>query len=247
MLASGPQTTVMEFLSTGWWTALATIIFIDLILAGDNALVIGIAASRLPPDLRRKAIVLGAAGAIAVRTVMTLAVVWLLQIPGLLLCGGLLLLPISYKLANPGNDPAGHGGHGPASSFWGAMKTIIVADALMGVDNVLGVGGAAQGRWDLVIIGLLVTIPLVVWGSGFVTKLMDRWPLLGATGAAILALTGMGMVVKDPLFDAYVVNNAWIDRGLQVAAAAALFLIGYQALRRSRNLPAQAIATGPGH
>ena len=226
----------MELFDATWWTALATIIFIDLVLAGDNALVIGIAASRLRPDLRRKAIIFGAAGAIAVRTALTLVVVWLLQIPGLLLIGGLLLLPIAYKLARPANDDDGHG-HTAADSFWGAMKTIVIADALMGVDNVLAIGGAAHGRWDLVIIGLLFTIPLVVWGSGFVTKLMDRWPLVAAIGAAILALTGAGMIVKDPLFDQYVIDHATVDKILQVVAAAAMFWVGYRALRRSADQP----------
>ena len=208
----------MELFSSAWWAALAAIILIDLVLAGDNALVIGIAASRLRPDLRRKAIIFGSIGAIAVRTAMTLVVVWLLKIPGLLLIGGLLLLPIAYKLAVPKLEDAGNE-HAAADSFWGAMKTIVIADALMGVDNVLAVGGAAGGRWELVILGLLISIPLVVYGSSFVTKLMDRWPVIAAIGAAILALTGVGMLVKDPLFDAYVFDNVTLDRVLQGVAA----------------------------
>jgi YjbE family integral membrane protein len=230
----------MELFSSAWWMALATIIAIDLVLAGDNALVIGIAASRLRPDLRRKAIVFGAMGAIAVRTALTLVVVWLLKIPGLLLIGGLLLLPIAYKLAVPSEDGGGHE-HAAADSFWGAMKTIIIADALMGVDNVLAIGGAAHGRWDLVIIGLLVTIPLVVWGSGFVTKMMDRWPLVAAIGASILALTGAGMIVKDPLFDRFVLDHVFVDRALQAAAALTMFTLGYRALKRGG--PSHAAAT----
>lgn len=232
----------MELFSSGWWAALASIIVIDLVLAGDNALVIGIAASRLRPDLRRKAIFFGSFGAIAVRATLTLVVVWLLQIPGLLLAGGLLLLPIAYKLANPSGGGEEHGEHGAADTFWGAMKTIIIADALMGVDNVLAIGGAAHGRWDLVIIGLLVTVPLVVWGSSFVTRLMDRWPLVAAIGASILALTGAGMVVKDPLFDQYVIDSVMVDRVLQVVAALAMFAIGYLALRRGK---AQAAGVQP--
>jgi len=222
----------MELFSAPWWTALATIIVIDLVLAGDNALVIGIAASRLRPDLRRKAIIFGAAGAIAVRTALTLVVVWLLKIPGLLLIGGLLLLPIAYKLAAP-SDGGGDGhAHSAADSFWGAMKTIVIADALMGVDNVLAIGGAAHGRWDLVIIGLLFTIPLVVWGSTFVTRLMERWPLIAAIGASILALTGAGMIVKDPIFDQYVMDHVTGDKLVQAVAAIVMFLIGYRAWRR---------------
>ncbi|MFN7644695.1 MAG: TerC family protein [Burkholderiales bacterium] len=221
----------MELFDTAWWTALATIIVIDLVLAGDNALVIGIAASRLRPDLRRKAIVFGAIGAIAVRTALTLVVVWLLKVPGLLLIGGALLLPIAYKLAVP-SEGGGEHGHDAPDSFWGAMKTIIIADALMGVDNVLAIGGAAHGRWDLVIIGLLVTIPLVVWGSGFVTKMMDRWPLMAAVGASILALTGAGMIVKDPIFDQFVIDHTTVDRVLQIGAALAMFILGYRAYKR---------------
>ena len=221
----------MELFSSAWWAALAAIILIDLVLAGDNALVIGIAASRLRPDLRRKAIIFGSIGAIAVRTAMTLVVVWLLKIPGLLLIGGLLLLPIAYKLAVPKIEDGGNE-HAAADSFWGAMKTIVIADALMGVDNVLAVGGAAGGRWELVILGLLISIPLVVYGSSFVTKLMDRWPVIAAIGAAILALTGVGMLVKDPLFDAYVFDNVTLDRVLQGVAALVLFLLGWRALKR---------------
>ena len=221
----------MELFDTAWWTALATIIVIDLVLAGDNALVIGIAASRLRPDLRRKAIIFGSIGAIAVRTALTLVVVWLLKIPGLLLLGGALLLPIAYKLAVPSDAGDDHS-HNASDSFWGAMKTIVIADALMGVDNVLAIGGAAHGRWDLVIIGLLITIPLVVWGSGFVTKMMDRWPLMAAVGASILALTGAGMIVKDPIFDEFVIDHVTVDRVLQVGAALAMFTFGYRAYKR---------------
>jgi YjbE family integral membrane protein len=232
----------MELFSSAWWTALAAIIVIDLVLAGDNALVIGIAASRLRPDLRRKAIVFGAIGAIAVRAALTLIVVWLLKIPGLMLAGGLLLLPIAYKLACP-SEGSGEHDLNAADSFWGAMKTIVIADTLMGVDNVLAIGGAAHGRWDLVIIGLLITIPLVVWGSTFVTKMMERWPLIAAIGSSILALTGAGMVVKDPLFDQYVMDNVLLDRALQAGAAIVMFLLGWRAYRRSAGAQARVSTT----
>jgi YjbE family integral membrane protein len=222
----------LELFSLAWWTALATIIMIDLVLAGDNALVIGIAASRLRADLRTKAIVFGAMGAIGVRTLLTLVVVWLLQIPGLLLIGGILLLPIAYKLACP-SAPDG-GGHkiAAADNFWGAMKTIVIADALMGIDNVLAVGGAAHGRWDLVIIGLLVSIPLVVYGSTFIAKMIQRWPLIIAIGASVLVLTGMSMITKDPLFDRYVFDNVTVDRVLQGVATLLMLGLGVRAHRR---------------
>ena len=156
----------MELFSTPWWSALLAIILIDLVLAGDNAIVIALAARSLPKDLQKKAIAWGTVGAIAVRSVMTVGVVWLLQIPGLMLVGGLGLLWIAYKLLA---DQNGKEHDGPvASTFWGAMKTIVVADALMGIDNVLGVAGAAHGSFDLVIIGLLVSVPIVVFGLSLI-------------------------------------------------------------------------------
>ena len=150
----------MEFMSAPWWSALLAIILIDLVLAGDNAIVIALAARNLPKHHQKKAIVWGTVGAITVRTLMTLVVVWLLKIPGLMLVGGLGLLWIAYKLIADQDD--GDGEHGPAAStFWGAMKTIVVADALMGIDNVLGVAGAAHGAMDLVVIGLLISVPMM--------------------------------------------------------------------------------------
>jgi YjbE family integral membrane protein len=190
----------MDFLSTAWLSALAAIILIDIVLAGDNAIVIALAARSLPPELRHRAIVWGTVGAIAVRSVMTVAVVWLLQVPGLMLAGGLGLVWIAYKLLAPAG---GEDGHGPAAStFWGAMKTIVVADALMGIDNVLGVAGAAHGRFDLVVIGLLVSVPIVVWGSSIVLKMVDRYPAITYLGAAVLAFTAAKMIVDEPLLDA---------------------------------------------
>src|SRR4029078_5116164 len=133
----------MELFSTPWWSALLAIILIDLVLAGDNAIVIALAARNLPPALQKKAIVWGTVGAIVVRSAMTVGVVWLLRIPGLMLVGGLGLVWIAYRLLADQDDGKGHG---PVpTTFWGAMKTIVVADALMGIDNVLGVAGAAHG------------------------------------------------------------------------------------------------------
>jgi YjbE family integral membrane protein len=172
------------------------IVLIDLVLAGDNAIVIALAARQLPPHLKTKAIAWGTVGAIVVRSAMTVGVVWLLKIPGLMLVGGLGLVWIACQLlADPGDDEH----DGPAvTTFWAAMKTIIVADALMGVDNVLGVAGAAHGSFDLVIIGLLVSVPIVVFGSTVVLKLVERFPAIIQIGAAVLAFTAAKMVVSEP-------------------------------------------------
>ncbi len=186
----------MEFMSAPWWSALLAIVLIDLVLAGDNAIVIALAARNLPPALKQKAIVWGTVGAIAVRSAMTVGVVWLLKIPGLMLVGGLGLMWIAYQLLADQGD-AEHDGPA-ASTFWGAMKTIVVADALMGVDNVLGVAGAAHGAMDLVIIGLLISVPIVVFGSNVVLKLVERFPVIIQLGAAVLAFTAAKMVVHEP-------------------------------------------------
>ncbi len=231
----------MEFLSAPWWSALLAIVLIDLVLAGDNAIVIALAARQLPPALQKKAIVWGTVGAIAVRSLMTLGVVWLLQIPGLMLVGGLGLLWIAYRLiADTGDGDE----HGPvATTFWGAMKTIIVADALMGVDNVLGVAGAAHGSWDLVIIGLLVSVPIVVFGSSVVLKLVERFPIIIQAGAAVLAFTAAKMIVGEPLLDPVfdapsLVWLQWLTYGVAIVGVLAL---GAWSSRRS-TLPDESSA-----
>jgi len=189
----------MELFSVPWWSALLAIILIDLVLAGDNAIVIALAARNLPPEHQNKAIMWGTVGAIVVRSAMTVGVVWLLKIPGLMLVGGLGLLWIAYKLiADTSEDE--HEGTG-ATTFWGAMKTIIVADALMGVDNVLGVAGAANGDFTLVVIGLLISIPIVVLGSKLVLRLVEKWPVIIQLGAAVLAFTAAQMVINEKLLD----------------------------------------------
>src|SRR5512135_2110404 len=167
----------MEFFSAEFFSALAAIVVIDLVLAGDNAIVIALAARNLPARLRTKAIVWGTFGAIAVRTAMTMVVVWLLKIPGLLLVGGLLLVWIAYRLIVNNDNGDGHQ-LDASSSFWGAMQTIVVADALMGLDNVLAVAGAAQGSFLLVVLGLLISIPIVIWGSQLILRFVERYPVI---------------------------------------------------------------------
>lgn len=220
----------MELFSAPWWSALLAIILIDLVLAGDNAIVIALAARNLPPQLQRKAIIWGTVGAIAVRSVMTLGVVWLLKIPGLMLVGGLGLVWIAYKLlADHGDDSH----DGPvATTFWGAMKTIIVADALMGVDNVLGVAGAAQGSMDLVVLGLLISVPIVIFGSKVVLKLVERFPVIIQLGAAVLAFTAAKMIVNEPLLDAIFDPNAGLRWALYALLVAGVLATGWWATRR---------------
>jgi YjbE family integral membrane protein len=206
----------MEYFSTAWWSALLAIVLIDLVLAGDNAIVIALAARQLPKHLKTKAIVWGTVGAIVVRSAMTVGVVWLLKIPGLMLLGGLGLVWIAYKLLA---DDDGDTHEGPVvATFWGAMRTIIVADALMGVDNVLGVAGAAHGAFDLVILGLLISVPIVVFGSTVVLKLVERFPIIIQLGSAVLAFTAAKMVVNEPWLAPVFGNAASLPDAAQTAA-----------------------------
>jgi YjbE family integral membrane protein len=211
----------MDFLSAPWWSALLAIVLIDLVLAGDNAIVIALAARSLPPHLQRRAIVWGSVGAIVVRAAMTIGVVWLLKIPGLMLVGGIGLVWIAYRLLVDQDAREEHGA--AASTFWGAMKTIVVADALMGIDNVLGVAGAAHGAWDLVLIGLVVSVPIVVFGSSVVLKVVERFPVIIQAGAAVLAFTAAKMIASEPLlatvFDAQALR--WALYGSLVAGVLA--------------------------
>jgi YjbE family integral membrane protein len=227
----------MEFLSTAWWSALLAIILIDLVLAGDNAIVIALAARNLPPNLQKKAILWGTVGAIAVRSVMTLGVVWLLKIPGLMLVGGVGLLWIAYKLIA---EDGGGEEHGPAATtFWGAMKTIVVADALMGVDNVLGVAGAAHGAMDLVVLGLLISVPIVVFGSKVVLRLVERFPLIIHAGAAVLAFTAAKMIVAEPVLDEVFDPNAIARWSTYAVCIAGVLGAGWWATRAAAR-PADA-------
>lgn len=221
---------VMELFSAPWWSALLAIVLIDLVLAGDNAIVIALAARNLPDHLKKKAILWGTVGAIIVRSAMTIGVVWLLKIPGLMLIGGLGLVWVAYNLLADQGDES-HDGP-VANTFMGAMKTIIVADALMGVDNVLGVAGAAHGAMDLVVIGLLVSVPIVVFGSTVVLKLVERFPVIIQLGAAVLAFTAAKMVVSEPWLEPLFGNSRealensetaarWLVYGVTVAGVLA--------------------------
>lgn len=187
-----------ELFSAPWFSALGSIIVIDLILAGDNAIVIGLAARNVPVALQRRVIVWGTVGAIAVRALLTAVVVWLLKIPGFMLIGGLALVYVGWKLTHEGggrDDPAVVA----KSSVRGAVQTIVIADAVMGVDNVLAVGGAAHGSMLLVLIGLAVSIPIVIWGSTLVLKWVERYPIILWLGAAVIGWTAAKMIVSEPL------------------------------------------------
>ena len=223
----------MEFLSPQFLSALLAIVVIDLALAGDNAIVIALAARNLPARQRKLAIVWGTVGAVVVRCAMTLAVVWLLGVPGLMAAGGIVLLWIAYKLGRP-QEPAEGGGHEvkAAVGFWGAMQTIVVADAAMGLDNVLAVAGAAHGSFVLVVAGLVISIPIVVWGSTLILKWVERFPWIVHVGVAVLAWTAAKMVSGEPLLREVLAQQPAIVPLLYVGTIGGVFAAVFFAARR---------------
>lgn len=222
----------MEFFTPQFLSALAAIVVIDLALAGDNAIVIALAARGLPARSRRLAIVWGTVGAVVVRCAMTLAVVWLLGIPGLMAAGGVVLVWIAYKLTKPQGGEAGHEIR-PAVSFWAAMQTIVIADAAMGLDNVLAVAGAAHGSFVLVLLGLVISIPIVVWGSTLILGWIERYPWIVHIGVAVLAWTAAKMIVDEPLFKDFFAAHAAAALALYAAVIGGVFGAGFIASRRT--------------
>jgi len=182
--------------------ALGAIILIDVVLGGENAIVIAMASRRLPPDLRKRAMLWGTVGAVGVRFACVAALTYLLMIPGLRLIGGLALLYIAWTLVR--NTEEQEHEVQAASTFWGAMATIVWADAVMGLDNALAIAGAAGGNWWLIIFGLLVSVPIILFGSTMVAKIMERWPRTIWVGAGVLVAVAGQMIYDEPLLKEYI-------------------------------------------
>ena len=190
------------FMHADFWIAVGQIIMIDILLGGDNAVVIALACRKLPPDLRTKGIMWGTVGAIVLRVILIFFALTLLAVPYLKIVGAVLLIWIGVKLLAPG-DEDGHGDVQASDKLWAAVKTVIVADLVMSVDNVIAIAGAAEGaggdhKMPLVIFGLLVSIPIIVWGSQLVIKLMDRFPAIITVGGMLLGWIAGTMAVTDP-------------------------------------------------
>ncbi|RZL68673.1 MAG: TerC family protein [Variovorax sp.] len=198
------------FMTPEFWVAVGQIIMIDILLGGDNAVVIALACRKLPPAMRTKGIIWGTAGAIVLRVILIFFALTLLAIPFLKLAGAALLIWIGVKLLAPDHDDA-HGNIAASDKLLAAIKTIIIADLVMSIDNVIAIAGAAQGAGEghqmpLVIFGLLVSIPIIVWGSQLVIKLMDRFPIIITVGGMLLGWIAGTMAVSDP---AVVSPTAW--------------------------------------
>lgn len=214
-----------------------SIIIIDLVLSGDNAVVIGMAAGRLPAESRRRAILIGGAGAVVLRIIFTAMAALLLDIPYLEAIGGVVLLWIAYKLTKPDDHEANVS---EANSLGEAIRTIVLADVVMSLDNILAVGGAAHGHLGLLLFGLTLSIPIILFGSNLVANLLVRYPLLVFVGAIVLVHTAVGMILKD-----HVVQDRWDATGLQewaiiIAFSLLLVMIGF----RGRRKQTEAIVPG---
>jgi YjbE family integral membrane protein len=214
-----------------FWSALAAIVVIDLVLAGDNAIVIALSARNLPKTLQRRAVVWGTVGAVVVRASLTVAVLWLLQVPGLMGAGGVLLLWIAYRLV-AGDDSSAGRDVAPAMTFWAAMRTIVIADAVMGLDNVLAVAGAAHGSVVLVVLGLLISIPIVVWGSTLILHWIERFPNLLYVGGAVLAWTAAKMITSEPLLGDALAGRHVLSNLIYIAAVGGVLGIAWLRNRR---------------
>jgi YjbE family integral membrane protein len=230
---------VEEFLTVHFWVAVGQIIMIDILLGGDNAVVIALACRKLPAHQRFKGIMWGTAGAIVLRVVLIAFALSLLQIPYLKLIGAALLLWIGVKLLAP-NDDDEHSNIQSSDKLWAAVKTVIVADLVMSVDNVIAIAGAATGAGEqhqlaLVIFGLVVSIPIIVWGSQLVLKLMDRFPLIITLGGMLLGWIAGTMAMSDPAVRHLVPQSAAWSYGAGLAGALLVYGLGLWSRKHART------------
>jgi YjbE family integral membrane protein len=230
---------MIDFFSTLHWGAVIQIVIIDILLGGDNAVVIALACRKLPPAQRMQGVLWGTAGAIVLRVALIAFAVVLLDVPLLKFAGGLLLLWIGVRLLAPAHDA--HENVKPADKLVAAIKTIIIADAVMSLDNVIAIAGAAeaadpQHRIALVIFGLIVSIPLIVWGSTLVLKLLDRFPVIVTIGAALLGWIAGGLIINDPAGDRWpLLDSPAAEYGAKIAGALMVVIVGYALKRRTRR------------
>ncbi|MDE2413206.1 MAG: TerC family protein [Comamonadaceae bacterium] len=227
----------MEFLSTAdFWIGLVKIIWINIILSGDNAVVIALAARSLPPEQQKKAVLFGSGAAVVLRIVLTVVAARLLELSFLQILGGCLLLWIGYQLLT--GEEEGEGDAKAGGSMVAAIRTILIADLVMSLDNVIAVAATAQGDMVLLILGLTISIPLVIFGSTLMIKLMERFPIIVTLGAALIGWVGGETIVNDNLLHGYALGHPWLH--YLAAAAGAVLVVMAGRLIQSRTAPTQA-------
>jgi YjbE family integral membrane protein len=230
----------MSFLySPEFWVALSQIILINIVLSGDNAVVIAMASRALPPDKQRKAILFGSIGAIVLRVVLTFFAVFLLEQPYLKLVGAALLLWIGVGLLTADDDDGHIKSNGDLLQ---AIKTIVIADLVMSLDNVVGVAAAAKGNVPLLVFGLVISIPLIIFGSAIILKLMTRFPIIVTLGAALLGFVAGEMALTDPSITGWAADQHVLHMALPIAAAVAVVAYGKWVVSRRMADPAGQVA-----
>ncbi len=233
----------MDLTSPDFWISVGQIILIDILLGGDNAVVIALACRKLAPEQRQKGIFWGVVGAVGARIVLIFFAVKLLEMPYLKIIGALLLLWIGVKLMMPEDEDA-HGKVEGGTTVWSAVRTVIIADVVMSLDNVIAVAAAADGHMGLVVFGILVSVPIIVWGSKFVLMLIDKFPLVVTFGAALLGWIAGDMLVGDVALKGWAAGMpGWFPKA--AAAAGAIFVVGLGLLlpRLRRKAPLAVPAT----
>lgn len=218
-------------LSPDFWLALSQIILINVVLSGDNAVVIAMASRSLDPSQQKKAILFGSVGAIVLRVVLTFFAVLLLSLPYLKLVGAALLLWIGVSLLVSDD---GDGDIKGDSNLWNAIKTIVIADVVMSLDNVVGVAAAAKGNVPLLVIGLVISIPLIIFGSTLILKLMTRFPIIVTLGAALLGFVAGEMAVSDPAIASWTTGHHALHTLLPWAGAMGVVAVGKWSMSRSQ-------------
>jgi len=230
----------MAFLSSPeFWVALSQIILINIVLSGDNAVVIALACRSLPPKQQKNAIIFGSVGAIVLRVILTFFAVYLLTLPYLKLIGAALLLWIGIGLLKGEDEEEEMEGH---SNLAAAIKTIVIADLVMSLDNVIGVAAAAKGNVPLLVFGLVISIPLIIFGSTLILKLMNRFPIIITLGAALLGWVAGEMVLTDPAIHDFVERNHYLHNILPAVGAAIVVAVGKLLANRAEAAHDQAVA-----
>ncbi|MEN9630290.1 MAG: hypothetical protein RJA10_3518 [Pseudomonadota bacterium] len=230
----------MSFLSSpDFWIALSQIILINIVLSGDNAVVIALASRSLPPAQQKKAIIFGSVGAIVLRVILTFFAVYLLTLPYLKLVGACLLLWIGIGLLKSDDGEEHLEGH---ANLAAAIKTIVVADLVMSLDNVIGVAAAAKGNVPLLVFGLVISIPLIIFGSTLILKLMGRFPIIITLGAALLGWVAGEMAMGDPAIADWSSHQHLLHTLVPALGAVAVVVIGKWLTSRQMDTPEQAAA-----
>lgn len=223
-----------EFSTPFFWTALLEIIGINILLSGDNAVVIALASRSLPENQRNKAVLGGSAAAIILRVIFCLIIVWLLAIPYLKLIGGLLLLYIGVKLLVP-EEAAGEDSIAGKSNMWGAVQTIMIADAVMSLDNVVAIAAAAKNNITLIILGLVISIPLIIFGSQIMLRILTRLPILVTAGGGLLGWIAGEIIVSDPFVHTNIPFDVHTQELVAQPLLAAFVVITGMALARRKK------------